>query len=99
MDQDAALNPAHIELDRSYPHPPATVWQALTDSSVVAKWFLPSVGYSAEVGAQFMFLVPTDPPAEVACEVLEAEPVSRLTWNWRDMRSATTPCHEVVQSV
>ncbi|GAB3130537.1 SRPBCC domain-containing protein [Tsukamurella serpentis] len=87
MDQDPELNPAVIELDQFYRHPPERVWRALTEPAVLEQWLLQSVGYSAEVGTNFMFVVPTDRPAEIAGEVLECEPVSRLTWNWRDMRS------------
>lgn len=87
MDQDAELNPAHIEMDQFYSHSPELVWRALADPAVLERWCMQTVGYSAEVGTQFMFVIPSDPPSEVASEVLEANPISRLTWNWRDMRS------------
>lgn len=89
MDFDAELNPEHIELAQFYPRAPEVVWRALTDSDVVAQWFLRSVGYSARVGDHFMFLIPSDPPAEIACEVVESVPASRLRWEWLDMRSAS----------
>ena len=76
-----------IELGQFYPHSPDRVWRAFTDSAVVQVWFLRSVGYSVEIGACFMFLIPAEPPAEITAMVVEAVPAARLTWSWRDMRS------------
>ena len=87
MEIEDASNPMHIELGQFYPHAPDRVWRAFTDSAVVQEWFLHSVGYSVEIGAEFMFLIPAEPPAEITCTVAEAVPTARLTWSWRDMRS------------
>ncbi len=88
-----------IELGQFYPHAPVQVWQAFTDSTAIQKWFLQSVGYVAEVGAEFMFLIPSDPPAQIACTVVEAEPEARLAWSWRDMRSPVSVDWPVLWSI
>lgn len=97
--EDIERNPADIELDQFYPSAPETVWQALTDPTTLSEWFLQSVGYATGIGSQFMFLIPSDPPAEIACEVIEATAPTQLTWNWRDMRMSTTVDWPVFWSV
>lgn len=86
MGFDNELDPSRVELGRFYPQPPAIVWQALTDSAVVEKWLLPSVGFDATVGTHFLFTVPSNPPAEIVCEVLAATPEQAMSWSWMDMR-------------
>ncbi|MFG1796281.1 SRPBCC domain-containing protein [Nocardia sp. NPDC049149] len=87
MSIDPELDPTRVELGRFYPQPPETVWHALTDSTVVEQWLLPSVGFDgAQVGTSFIFTVPTNPPAEIACEVLAATPGAAMTWSWVDLR-------------
>lgn len=81
------LDPSRVELGRFYPQPPEVVWRALTDSTVVEQWLLPSIGFEgAEVGTHFLFTVPTNPPPEIACEVLAATPGEAMAWSWMDMR-------------
>ncbi|NNH71411.1 SRPBCC domain-containing protein [Nocardia uniformis] len=81
------LDPSQVELGRFYPQPPEAVWRALTDSAVVEQWLLPSIGFDgAQVGTHFLFTVPSNPPAEVACEVLAATEGEAMTWSWMDMR-------------
>lgn len=61
------------------------VWQALTDSAVLAKWMYPN-DFESRVGHRFTFRVPPNPEAGfdgiVRCEVLECVPPSRLTYSW-----------------
>ena len=99
MEIDKDQDPMRIELGQFYPHAPRQVWQAFTDSTVIQQWFLQSVGYVVEVGAQFMFLIPSDPPAEIACTVVEAQPSARLAWSWRDTRSSVATDWPVLWSM
>ncbi|WP_193045401.1 SRPBCC family protein [Mycolicibacterium baixiangningiae] len=83
------LDPASVEVGIFYSHAPQQVWQALTDPGLVEKWLMPSTGMlNAAVGTHFIFTVPTEPPGEIACEVLKLRPGQRLTLSWVDLRAA-----------
>ena len=65
-------------------HPPAKVWRALTDASLLAEWLLPVAGLRLEPGTRFTFQAPPLPgwDGAVRCQVLqvEAERTLRTTW-------------------
>jgi uncharacterized protein YndB with AHSA1/START domain len=85
-----------VEIGRFYPHPPEQVWQALTDPNLVAQWLMPSAGFAAaEAGTHFVFAIPTQPPGEIACEVLAVRSGEHLTLSWVDLR-ATRPARWMV---
>lgn len=86
MGSENELDPAQVELGRFYPQPPDDVWRALTDATVIDQWLLPSIGFDAQVGTSFLFTIPSNPPAEVACEVLTVTPSRAMSWSWMDMR-------------
>jgi uncharacterized protein YndB with AHSA1/START domain len=89
MTSDPELDPTSVEIGRFYQHAPEQVWRALTEPDVVEKWLMPSTGMAgAAVGTHFIFTVPTQPPGEIACEVLELRPTKRLTLSWVDLRAA-----------
>lgn len=91
MSTDPEVDPTSVEIGRFYPHAPAQVWQALTDPKLVEQWLMPSTGMlTAEVGTHFVFTVPTQPPGEIACEVLALRSGEQLTLSWVDLR-ATRP--------
>ncbi|MCW4351972.1 SRPBCC domain-containing protein [Hoyosella sp. YIM 151337] len=84
---DPHLDPSRVELGMFYQQPPEVVWRALTDSTLLEQWLLPSVGFdSLQAGTAFIFLLPSDPPAEIACEILQVLPGQAMTWSWTDMR-------------
>ncbi|WP_067564380.1 SRPBCC family protein [Nocardia acidivorans] len=83
---DAALNPAAVEIGRFFARPPEVVWEALTRPEVMERWFARTVGFEAEVGTRFILVFPTEPPSEVAAEVLVARPGEQLTYSWIYMR-------------
>ncbi|MBF6178197.1 Activator of Hsp90 ATPase homolog 1-like protein [Nocardia otitidiscaviarum] len=87
MMSDPELNPAAVEIGSFFPQPPDTVWHALTDPDLLEQWLLRSVGFAPAVGTHFIFSLPTRPPGEIACEVLTAEPATRLTFRWIDLRA------------
>lgn len=70
---------AAIETDQLLAHPPARVWQALTDPALLARWLMPS-DFQAVVGHAFTF--DTGGWGTAHCEVLELEPerLVRLSW-------------------
>ncbi len=82
-----------IEIDQFVPHAPASVWRALTDAGLMARWLMPNT-FEARVGHRFTFHTQ---PREgfdgiVNCEVLELAPERRMRWSWRggDLDSTVT---------
>ena len=69
---------ASIEVAEFLPQPPGRVWQALTDSALLARWLMPN-DFRPAVGHQFTFR--TEPVPQhgfdgiVQCEVLALEPL------------------------
>jgi uncharacterized protein YndB with AHSA1/START domain len=74
-----------IVTDSFLPHPPAKVWHALTDSSLLAEWLMPN-DFVPVVGHRFTF--ETDPVPQhgfdgvIQCTVLTLEPESELRISW-----------------
>jgi uncharacterized protein YndB with AHSA1/START domain len=66
------------------PYPAAKVWRALTEPELLARWLM-NTDMRAEVGQSFTFTM--EPTAwwdgVVHCEVLELEPLKRLSYTWR----------------
>jgi uncharacterized protein YndB with AHSA1/START domain len=80
---------AEIRIEREYPHPVATVWRAVTDPALVARWTATGqgarpVGYAPIVGTRFQFVGKPVPGwnGVVDCEVLEVEEPSVLRFSW-----------------
>ena len=73
-----------IVVEDVLPHPPATVWRALTMSELIGRWLMPN-DFRPEVGHRFTFR--TQPmggwDGVVHCEVLEVEPNRRLVYSWK----------------
>lgn len=87
MDLDHERDPSRVELGEFYSQSPADVWRALTDSALLERWFLPSIGFDgAQVGTEFMLLIPADSGAQIACEVVAVKPERSMTWSWTYMR-------------
>ncbi len=81
-DTDEALPP--ITIEGMLIEPGETIWEALTDSELIAQWFMPN-DFSPEVGHKFTFQTQAvgswDGVSEG--EVLAAEPFWRLQYSWR----------------
>ncbi len=84
-----------IVTDSFLPHPPAKVWNALTDPVLLAEWLMPN-DFVPLVGHRFTF--ETEPvPAHgfdgvIQCEVLELDPESelRIAWHGGSLVSTVT---------
>jgi uncharacterized protein YndB with AHSA1/START domain len=68
------------------PQPREQVWQAITDSALLAEWMFPN-DFLPRVGHHFTFRVPANPAVGfeglvVRCEVLACEPPSLLLFSW-----------------
>ncbi|MBK8026587.1 MAG: SRPBCC domain-containing protein [Chloroflexi bacterium] len=72
-----------LSFDRVYPHPPERVWQALTDSRAVAKWFADN-DFAPVVGHKFRFRTDPGPNYDgiLYCEVTEVDPPRRLVYTF-----------------
>jgi uncharacterized protein YndB with AHSA1/START domain len=75
-----------ITVDQFLPHPPATVWRALTEPDLIARWLMPN-DFRLEAGHKFTFQGFPIPPAGFGgtghSEVLEFEPEKMLRIAWR----------------
>ena len=84
-----------VELDQYVPHSPEVVWRALTEPSTMASWFARPTGFSTTPGETFILEIDSDPPAEVACQVIRSEPNKRFTHSYTDLRG-TPPARWIV---
>jgi uncharacterized protein YndB with AHSA1/START domain len=56
---------------------------------LIQRWFATTTGFTTEVGASFIYEIPADPPAEVACQVIAAERCRRFTHSYTDLRGSS----------
>lgn len=73
-----------IHIERTYPHPPALVWRALTDPALIAEWLMPN-DFAAEVGREFTMRTDPQPGFDgiVHAKVIELDAPRRMKWSWR----------------
>ncbi len=81
---------ARIRIVRDYPYPPDTVWHAVTDPELVARWTVTGqggrpVGFTPIVGSRFQFVAKPVPGWRgiVDCEILEVDEPRALRYTWR----------------
>jgi uncharacterized protein YndB with AHSA1/START domain len=69
-----------------YPHPPESVWLALTEPDALAEWLMPN-NFRPEAGATFRFHVDAMPGFSgiTECRVLEVDPPRRLVYTWQSL--------------
>lgn len=74
-----------IVVEEVYPHPPETVWRALTDPALMGRWMMAPAGFAPVVGQEFTFA--TKPAGNwdgtIACRVVEITPAARMVWSWK----------------
>jgi len=72
-----------LVVEREFRHSPEKLWRALTESELLAQWMM-SNDFEPVVGRSFRFR--TEPRGGwngvVDCEVLEVEPLRRLSYSW-----------------
>ena len=73
-----------LSFDVDLPHPPETVWRALTEPDLLAEWLLPAVDLGLEPGARFTFVADPQPGWDgvVHCRLLDVDPLRRLRYAW-----------------
>jgi uncharacterized protein YndB with AHSA1/START domain len=79
-----------IHIVRYYLHLPASVWRAVTDPELVARWTVTGqggrlVGFAPTVGTRFQLVAKPVPGWRgiVDCEVIEVEEPRLLRYTWR----------------
>jgi uncharacterized protein YndB with AHSA1/START domain len=69
-----------------YPHQPATVWEYLTKSDLMAQWLMAN-DFQPFVGYDFQFKVNPIPKLNfdgiIYCKVLEIVPNKKLSYSWK----------------
>ncbi|MDE3200963.1 MAG: SRPBCC domain-containing protein [Acidobacteriota bacterium] len=72
-----------VIVERDFPHPPAKVWRALTESQLLAQWLIKN-NFAPEVGRKFQFRLDPMPQWDgvIECEVLVVEPMKQLSYTW-----------------
>jgi uncharacterized protein YndB with AHSA1/START domain len=80
-----------IRIVRDYPYPPANVWRAVTDPTLIPRWTATGAGARPEgfapvVGTKFRFVAKPRRgwSGVVDCEVLEVNEPSLLRYSWTD---------------
>lgn len=91
-----------IEVEEFLPHAPATVWRALTEPELIARWLMEN-DFQAAVGHQFQMRGIPVPAVGfsglVASEVLDVEAEKRLRISWRDANSGNSLNSTVTWSI
>ena len=59
-----------------------TLWKALTDPKLVARWLLPN-DMAAEEGKRFSLAAPPSLGGPIDCEVIACDPPRHLAYSWR----------------
>ncbi|WEK47934.1 MAG: SRPBCC domain-containing protein [Candidatus Andeanibacterium colombiense] len=81
---DAGTLPAEIVVEDVFPHSAETLWKALTDGALMARWIMEPTGFAPIPGTRFTFQ--TTPggawDGTIHCEVREAIPNRLLSYSW-----------------
>jgi uncharacterized protein YndB with AHSA1/START domain len=76
----------HIKHQLFFPHPPAAVWEYLTNADLMALWLMKN-DFQPVIGHEFTFRINPVPSLDfdgiVYCKVLEIEPFKKLTYSWK----------------
>jgi uncharacterized protein YndB with AHSA1/START domain len=76
-----------VRFERTVPHPPTDVWDAITDPAQLREWFPTTVEFERlEPGAPIAFRFEHDAYPPMAGEVLEVLAPRRLSFTWGEDR-------------
>jgi uncharacterized protein YndB with AHSA1/START domain len=84
---DAALQ-SHtqaIVVDEVFPHAPETIWKALTNGELMARWMMAPTGFEPVEGKRFTFQTAATGAWDgiIHCQVLAVIPNERLAYVWQ----------------
>jgi uncharacterized protein YndB with AHSA1/START domain len=73
-----------IVVEEVFPHPPETIWKALTTGDLIGRWLMAPEGFAPVAGNRFTFQ--TTPAGAwdgvIRCEVKEVIPNERFAYAW-----------------
>jgi uncharacterized protein YndB with AHSA1/START domain len=69
-------------IERSYPHPVARVWPAVSTREGIEKWFFDFVGFEPAVGNEFHFVADCGNKFDHHCVVTEVVPERKIAFTW-----------------
>ncbi|MGI8505576.1 MAG: SRPBCC family protein [Solirubrobacteraceae bacterium] len=76
-----------VRFERTFPHPVAAVWEAVTDPEALGQWFPTTVEFAElRPGAPIAFRFAEDRYPPMSGEVLEVRSEQRLVFTWGDDR-------------
>jgi len=72
-----------VVIERTFPHPPAKLWRALTEGPLVAQWLMKN-DFEPVAGHKFQFRADPVPNWNgiIDCEVLVVDPLKQLSYTW-----------------
>jgi uncharacterized protein YndB with AHSA1/START domain len=74
-----------VRFERTFPHTPTHVWDAITDPDRLAKWFPSTVEFDElRAGAPITFRFTDHPIAPMSGSFREVTPPRRLSFTWGD---------------
>lgn len=73
-----------IHVERTYPHPRANVWRALTEPALIAQWLMRPEGFAPVTGTKFKLISKPVPGWRgwVECEVTDVSEGRVLSYSW-----------------
>ncbi|HEY4155597.1 MAG TPA: SRPBCC family protein [Puia sp.] len=84
MDVKPAIRAKPLILEKTLPAPANRVWQALTDSSQMRKWYFDIPEFKPEPGFEFRFTAGSESKTYVhLCKVTEVIPGRKIAYTWR----------------
>lgn len=80
-----------LVIERVFPHPPAKLWRALTESPLLAQWLMAN-DFAPSAGHRFRFRAEPMPQWDgvIDCEVLLVEPQTQLSYTWNALGLEST---------
>ena len=77
---------ASIKHQLFFPHPPAMVWEYLTNAELMELWLMKN-DFQPIMGHEFQFIIKPIPSLDfdgiVYCKVLEIVPFKKLSYSWK----------------
>jgi uncharacterized protein YndB with AHSA1/START domain len=77
---------ASIKHQLFFPHPPAVVWEYLTNAELMKLWLMPN-DFEPIEGHEFTFRINPMPAFDfdgiIYCRVLEIDPFKKLSYSWQ----------------
>ena len=74
-----------IVVEEIFPHSPETIWKAITNGRLIARWLMEPKGFEPVVGKRFTYQ--TTPAGAwdgtIHCQVLDVVPNERLVYAWK----------------